>query len=291
MTWLITGAGGQLGIEIQSALMHHGIKYLPLNSKELDVTNAKLVKKTIEKYQPRVIVNTAAWTDVDRAEIEKDSVFDVNANGPKYLAEAAKNFNSTLIQVSTDYVFSGRSVEPWQEDGKTEPETVYGLSKLKGEELVTEIYSENSYIVRTAWLYSGHKKNFVKTMIKLATKNDENVKVVNDQIGQPTFAKDLAWQLIYLVTAKAKFGIYHGTNGGQASWYELAREVFNLCGANSSRVIPVKSTEIMRSANRPEYSVLGHEKWENTNVSEMRHWRLALADAINEINNGDKRKC
>ena len=284
MTWLITGAAGQLGIEIQLALNLFGIKSIPLNSKELDVTNAKSVKSTIEKFQPKVIVNAAAWTDVDRAETEKNKVYEVNAKGPLHLAEAAKDTNSTLIQISTDYVFSGQSKTPWAENSRTEPKTVYGLSKLKGEKMVMDFYSENSYIVRTAWLYSAHKKNFVKTMMNLAAENDELVKVVDDQIGQPTYAKDMARQLIYLVKAKAEFGIYHGTNSGQASWYELAREVFDLCGENSSRVIPVESQEIIRSAKRPEYSVLSHASWSIAGIEEMRHWKLALAEAITEIN-------
>jgi len=282
VSWLVTGATGQLGIAIQLALKSSCVNYLPLSSKELDITNEARVNQVLEKYRPEVILNTAAWTDVDRAESQKDKVFDVNANGPKYLAQAAKKLSATFIQVSTDYVFSGRGKEPWQEFSATYPETIYGLSKLEGEKKVREYYPENSYVVRTAWLYSQHRSNFLKKMLKIAITSKDLVKVVSDQVGQPTYAKDLAEQIISLEKAKPTPGIYHGTNSGQASWYEFAKEIFNLCGEDTSRVIPAKSSDYIRPAKRPLYSVLGHAGWEQSNVPAMRNWKIALMEALNE---------
>jgi dTDP-4-dehydrorhamnose reductase len=284
VSWLVTGSYGQLGVEIQLALKNAGVECLPFGSKELDITNETKVNQAIERYRPEIILNTAAWTDVDGAETEKDRVFDVNANGPKYLAQAAKKHGSTLIHVSTDYVFSGLGKQPWQEFSIREPKTVYGLSKLEGEKKVQEYYPENSFIVRTAWLYSQHRSNFLKKMVKIATTSKESIKVVCDQVGQPTYAKDLAAQILSLQKAKAKSGIYHGTNSGQASWHEFALEIFELCGEDSSRVIPAKSSDYIRPANRPLFSVLGHAGWEHSNVPAMRNWKIALMDAIKEIN-------
>ena len=288
MSWLVTGAAGQLGTEIQLALKNAGVECFPLSSRELDITNETNVNEAIDKYRPEIILNAAAWTDVDRAETEKKRVFEVNADGPMNLAKASKNHGSTLIHISTDYVFSGIGKEPWQEDSETEPETIYGRSKLEGEKKVLEFNSEKSYIVRTAWLYSAHKTNFVKTMIDLATKDELPVNVVADQLGQPTYAKDLARQIVDLVNTQAKSGIYHGTNSGLASWYEFACEIFELCARDSSRVIPVRSSEYTRPAKRPQFSVLGHASWENSGVTEMRHWKLALSEAMGEIYHVEK---
>ncbi len=280
MTWLITGSEGQLGKEMQLALRRSGIEFVALNSRELDISNEVAVEGLVGKYKPTVILNAAAWTDVDAAEINEVRVFDVNANGPKYLAKSAKNYESILVQISTDYVFSGVSDTPWLEDSEVNPTSVYGRSKSEGEKNVLDYYKERSYIIRTAWLYSVHGNNFVKTMTKLAVNSQDVVKVVDDQIGQPTFAKDLAMQIINIVTANAPVGIYHVTNSGQASWFELARDIFDLSGAKVSRLIPVNSSEYVRLAERPQYSVLSHEKWKDSGFSTMRHWQEALDEAM-----------
>jgi dTDP-4-dehydrorhamnose reductase len=285
MTWLITGSEGQLGKEMQLALYRSGIEFIALNSRELDISSEVAVEESIEKHRPKVILNAAAWTDVDGAEKNKERAFNINANGPKYLAKGAKKYGATLVQISTDYVFSGVGVVPWAEDCTPEPISVYGHSKSLGERYVFENHKERSYILRTAWLYSAQGKNFVKTMADLAINNNNEVKVVLDQIGQPTFAKDLTEQIIKMVCADLPFGIYHGTNSGEASWFDLAQNVFKLSGAKVSRVIPVDSSQFIRPAERPQYSVLGHEKWKGSGLSTMRNWKIALEEAMPAIIN------
>ena len=289
MTWLITGSEGQLGKAMQLALGNSSIEFIPLNSKELDISNEAAVEESINKYMPKVILNAAAWTDVDGAENNKERVFDINANGPKYLAKSAKKYDATLVQISTDYVFSGPGGIPWAEDSAPKPISVYGHTKCAGESYVLEHYKERSYIVRTAWLYSAQGTNFVKTMTNLAINNEGEVRVVRDQAGQPTFAKDLAEQVIKMVCSQAPFGIYHGTNSGEASWFDLAKNIFEMSGAKPSRVIPVDSSEYIRQAERPQYSVLGHEKWKAAGLSTMRNWKVALQEAMPTVINQIKR--
>ena len=283
MSWLITGSEGQLGKAMQLALSRSNIEFIPLSAKELDISNEAAVEESINKYRPKVILNAAAWTDVDGAENNKERVFDINANGPKYLAKSAKKFDATLVQISTDYVFSGPGGIPWAEDSAPKPVSVYGHTKSAGESYVLEHYKERSYIVRTAWLYSAQGTNFVKTMTNLAINNDGEVSVVRHQVGQPTFAKDLAEQVIKMVCSQAPLGIYHGTNSGEASWFDLAKNIFEMSGAKASRVIPVDSSEYIRQAERPQYSVLGHEKWKAAGLSTMRNWKIALEEAMPEV--------
>ena len=280
MTWLITGASGQLGLAMQSELTRRNIQYFALNSKELDITNLELVTKAVSEYEPAVVINCAAWTDVDGAETHEDLAFAVNATGTKNLALASKYISAKFVHISTDYVFSGENTSPWQEDSVRNPSSVYGLSKRDGELFIEDIYPEGSYIIRTAWLYSSNGRNFAKTMAKLALSDAQEVKVVNDQFGQPTSAGDLAKQVVDLVIAEKGFGNYHGTNSGSATWFDFAQEIFTLAGEETSRLIPVSTTEFPRPAKRPKYSVLGHEKWRNSGLDEMREWKAALLDEI-----------
>jgi dTDP-4-dehydrorhamnose reductase len=188
-----------------------------------------------------------------------------------------------LIHVSTDYVFSGESQTPWQVAEEINPQSAYGRTKAQGESRVLVSHPENSFVVRTAWLYSPWGKNFAKTMTKLALKSDGEVRVVNDQVGQPTSASDLAKQLVELGLSASPAGTYHGTNSGQATWFEFAQEIFKLAGAHVGRVTPVSSSEYPRPAKRPSYSVLSHDAWANTSVKPLRDWRIALADAMPAI--------
>jgi dTDP-4-dehydrorhamnose reductase len=196
---------------------------------------------------------------------------------------AAKQCNSKLIHVSTDYVFSGESKTPWKIDHEINPRSAYGRTKALGESRVLATYPENSSIVRTAWLYSPWGKNFAKTMTRLALNGDGEVRVVNDQMGQPTSALDLAKQLIELGLSSSPAGIYHGTNSGEATWFEFAQEIFRLAGAAVNRVVPVSSSEYPRPAKRPSYSVLSHEAWAKTSIKLMRDWRIALEEAMPAI--------
>ena len=283
MSWLITGGSGQLGIAVSQELDKLGIAFDAWSSKDLDITQSSMVDESIENLFPSVIVNCAAWTDVDGAESHEIDASRVNSDGPENLAIAAKRYNSKLIHVSTDYVFSGDSQSPWQIADEINPQSAYGRTKAQGEIRVLANYSENSFLVRTAWLYSPWGKNFAKTMTKLALKGTGEVRVVDDQVGQPTSASDLARQLVELGRSTSPAGIFHGTNSGQASWYEFAQKIFKLAGADVGRVTPVSSSEYPRPARRPSYSVLSHDAWANTSVKAMRDWRIALAEAMPAI--------
>jgi dTDP-4-dehydrorhamnose reductase len=280
MSWLITGGSGQLGIAVTQELDKLSIAFDAWSSKDLDITQSSRVREAIEKLGPTVIINCAAWTDVDGAESREIDASRVNRDGPEHLAAAAKLSNSKLIHVSTDYVFSGKSQSPWQIADEINPQSAYGRTKAQGESRVLVSHPENSFVVRTAWLYSPWGKNFAKTMTKLAINSEGEVRVVNDQVGQPTSASDLAKQLVELGLSTSPAGIYHGTNSGQATWFEFAQEIFKLASADVSRVIPVSSSEYPRPAKRPSYSVLSHDAWASTAVKPMRNWQIALADAM-----------
>ena len=283
MKWLITGASGQLGLELQEALTQRGIDFVGANSTELDITKPLIVNQMVDLIKPSVIINAAAWTDVDGAESNESTAYSVNALGPQNIANAARKSGARLVQISTDYVFSGDASTPWNEKAPHNPQSVYGSTKSEGENFVLTTLPLNSYVVRTAWLYSPQGKNFAKTIVSLALNQKDEVRVVNDQIGQPTFAGDLAKQIIKLVLSEAPTGIYHGTNGGQATWFEFAQAIFSMTGADSSRVIPVSTSNFPRPAKRPAYSVLGHDAWAHASVPAMRDWKIALKEAMPAI--------
>ena len=283
MKWLITGAYGQLGTALQEELTIRGIDFVGANSSELDITKPLIVNQIVDLIKPSVIVNTAAWTDVDGAESNEFAAYSVNSLGPRNLAITASKVGAQMVQISTDYVFSGAATAPWGENTKHNSQSVYGLTKSDGERFVLTELPNKSYVVRTAWLYSSHGNNFVKTMTDLAMNHTGEVRVVSDQIGQPTFSADLAKQIVELVLSKAPAGIYHGTNSGQATRFEFAQEIFSLAGADVSRVIQVSTSEFPRPAKRPAYSVLSHDAWANTFVPAMRNWKIALSEAMPAI--------
>ena len=283
MSWLITGSSGQLGVAVSQELNKHGIAFDAWSSKDLDITKRSIVSEAIEKLAPTVIINCSAWTDVDGAESHELDASRVNTDGPENLAVAARQCNSKLIHVSTDYVFSGESKTPWQIEDEINPQSAYGRTKALGESRVLASNPESSFVVRTAWLYSPWGKNFAKTMTKLAFKGDDEVRVVNDQFGQPTSASDLAKLLVELGQSSSSAGVYHGTNSGQGTWFEFAQEIFKLAGADVGRVTPVSSKEYPRPAKRPSYSVLSHDAWAITSVKPLGDWRIALADAMPAI--------
>lgn len=281
--WLIAGGTGQLGIALGKVLEAQSIPYISLGSVELDIRNVDQTNQILQLHMPRVVVNAAAWTDVDGAEKNEDNAYAVNAIGAANLAAASRTIGAKFVHISTDYVFSGEASEPWKEEDSHSPISAYGRTKAAGETLVLDIYPENSYIVRTAWLYSPWGKNFAKTMKKLALANSNEVRVVSDQIGQPTSAISLAGQIIKLVTSNAPFGIYHGTNSGQASWFEFAQEIFAAVGADSLRVKPIKSEDYKQITKRPNYSVLSHNRWAQTTISPMPKWKDALASTLSDL--------
>ena len=283
MSWLIIGGSGQLGIAVSQVLSDRGMLFDALSSQDLNITQGPIVRDVIAKLSPKVILNCAAWTDVDGAEDNELQASRVNKDGAENIALAAKECDAKLIHISTDYVFSGQSETPWEVDDEINPQSAYGRTKAEGEGRVLAVYPGNSSIVRTAWLYSPWGKNFAKTMTNLAIKGGGEVRVVNDQIGQPTLAMDLANQLVELGSSTSPPGIYHGTNSGQSTWFDFAHAIFKFAGADVNRLVPVSSSDFQRLAKRPSYSVLSHDAWVGTSVQPMRDWRIALADAMPAI--------
>ena len=280
---LIIGADSQLGIALENNFSAAGVSHTSLNHSQLEITNKKSIMEIFTDERPDVVINAAAWTDVDKAEAFEKEARNVNAVGPQLIAQAAAIHKSTLIQISTDYVFSGKSKDPWAEVSETYPSTAYGRTKAEGEKLVLATWAEKTLIVRTAWLYSPWKKNFVKTILKKAMNDSGDIQVVDDQIGQPTSAQDLAIRIQLMLNGDLHPGIYHGTNSGSTSWFDLAMHLFEYCGEDLNRVKRVSSIELNQIANRPMYSVLGHNNWKNIGLAPMRPWQEAIDDALPSI--------
>jgi dTDP-4-dehydrorhamnose reductase len=269
--YLITGAAGMLGQDLQQALA--GRDVTALSRADLDITDQDAVTAAVAGHD--VVVNAAAYTKVDDAESHEDDAAAVNAHGPAVLATAAVAAGARIVHVSTDYVFDGNGTSPYREDEPTDPIGAYGRTKAAGEAAVRRIAPDSSMIVRAAWLYGAGGPNFAKTMIRLAGSH-ETVSVVTDQVGQPTWTGDLARQIVAMLDAEVPAGIYHGTNGGQASWYDFTRAIFTEVGLDPERVLPTDSSAFVRPAPRPAYSVLGHDAWARVGVPAMRDWREAL---------------
>ena len=283
MTWLITGGSGQLGIAVSQELGERGILFHAWGSKDLDITKGPIVRDLVSQLSPKVIVNCAAWTDVYAAENSEARASRVNSDGAENVARGAKLSSAKLIHISTDYVFSGDSNTPWQVNDRINPQSAYGRTKADGESRVLATYPKNSSIVRTAWLYSPWGENFAKTMTRLAMNGDGVVRVVNDQMGQPTSSTDLAKQLVELGLSSSPEGVYHGTNSGQGTWFDFAQEIFKLAGVDENRIVGVSSSEYPRATKRPSYSVLSHDEWDRTSLNPMRDWRIALTEAMPSI--------
>ncbi|WP_229068366.1 dTDP-4-dehydrorhamnose reductase [Actinoplanes sp. DH11] len=273
MRWLVTGAGGMLGQDLQSVLSGHDV--VALRRADLDITDAAAVRDAVAGTD--VVINAAAWTNVDGAETAEDAATEVNGRAVEILAAAA---GKRLIHLSTDYVFDGTATAPYAEDTPHAPVNAYGRSKAAGEKAVL---AAGGYVVRTAWLYGEHGPNFVRTMLRLAAERD-TLDVVDDQQGQPTWSRALAQQLVALAEAaaagRATPGAYHGTATGSTTWFGLARAVFAEAGHDPDRVRPTTSDRYPRPAARPAYSVLGHDRWSGTGVAPLPDWRTQLTAAM-----------
>ncbi|MFK3985576.1 dTDP-4-dehydrorhamnose reductase [Micromonospora sp. NPDC050397] len=282
--YLVTGAGGMLGRDLVTVLGTSDVRQVTAATRtDLDLTDATALHSAVDGHD--VVINAAAWTDVDGAETQEEAATEVNGAGVANLARACARTGARLIHVSTDYVFPGDATRPYPEDAPTAPINAYGRSKLVGEQAVTSMLPESGYVVRTAWLYGLHGRNFVTTMLRLAAERDQ-LDVVDDQLGQPTWSYALAQQLVGLgdaaLAGRAPAGIYHGTASGQTTWYGLAREVFALSGLDPERVRPTTSEQFRRPAARPAYSVLGHDRWRAAGLSPMPDWREMLTGALAE---------
>jgi dTDP-4-dehydrorhamnose reductase len=273
--WLVTGAAGMLGRDVLSELT--GREVTAADRRALDVTDAAAVLAAVAGHQ--VVVNCAAFTAVDDAEAQEAQAFAVNAVGAANLARACAATGGSLVHVSTDYVFSGDADRPYPEDAPLAPRSAYGRTKAAGEWAVRAELPRRHWILRTAWLYGEHGGSFVRTMARLE-RTRENVDVVDDQHGQPTWSRDAARRIVQVVDSAVPAGTYHASSAGATTWFGLARAVFALLGTDPDRVRPTTSAAFARPAPRPAWSVLGHGRWATAGLPPLRAWDEALAEAI-----------
>jgi len=276
-TVLITGASGMLGRDLTAICQDLDVR--AKTKADLDITRPAEVRRAMTGVD--LVVNCAAYTKVDQAEEDSDEAMAANALGPKVLAMACKDVGARLIHLSTDYVFRGDATTPYPEESPRDPVSVYGTSKAAGEEGVLDLYPERSVIIRTGWLYGEYGPSFPRTMLNLAATRD-TLNVVDDQVGQPTWTKDLARQIRLVIDHNIHSGIFHGTNSGQTSWCNFAKTIFQTAGLDPLRILPTSSAEFVRPAPRPAWSVLGHDAWADAGLPAMRSWEEAFAEAYPE---------
>lgn len=280
---LITGSRGQLGSTLREVLAaRDDVNTLYTDVAELDITCRDAVMKMAEEFRPDYIVNCAAYTAVDRAETDEPAALRINAHAVENLALAARHTGARMVHVSTDYVFSGENFRPWTETDIPAPRSAYGRTKLAGEQALMNILPHEAVILRTAWLYSPFGSNFVKTMLRLASERPE-IAVVADQTGTPTSALTLARAIATVIFAPQWHpGIYHLTDSGTASWYDLAHEAIALAGCHCM-VRPITSDEYPSPTPRPFFSLLSKKKFTDTYAVTLPHWREALAECVSRI--------
>lgn len=284
MNILITGCNGQLGNEMQlleETNPQH--TYFNTDVAELDITDTAAIDKFVNENQIDGIVNCAAYTAVDKAEDNQELCRLLNTDAPGYLAAAIEKRGGWLIQISTDYVFDGTNHTPYTEDDPTCPNSVYGSTKLDGEKAAQQACSR-TMIVRTAWLYSTFGNNFVKTMIRLGKEKPE-LGVIFDQIGTPTYARDLAVALFAAINQGVVPGIYHFSNEGVISWYDFTKAIHRIAGITTCHVRPLHTAEYPTPAHRPHYSVLDKTKMKQTYNLEVPYWEESLAECIEKLKN------
>lgn len=282
MNILITGCNGQLGNEMQvlakENLQHN---YFFTDVEELDITNECAIRDYVQSRNIDCIVNCAAYTAVDKAEDNADFCNVLNNLAPGYLAKAVGERGGMMVQVSTDYVFDGTKHTPYTEDAPTCPNSVYGRTKLAGEESVMA-NCEKSMVIRTAWLYSTYGNNFVKTMLRLGREKD-SLGVIFDQIGTPTYARDLAVAIFAAINKGVVPGIYHFSNEGSISWYDFTKAIHGIAGITTCKVRPLHTSEYPTPAARPHYSVLDKTKIKNTYGIEIPYWADSLRECISKL--------
>jgi dTDP-4-dehydrorhamnose reductase len=287
---LLTGAGGQLGREFGRA-RPEAVELVSMDGSDLDITRSDDVAAALADVSPRVVVNAAAFTAVDRAEDEPQRAYAVNAEGVAHLAESVRANRARLVHVSTDFVFDGMSERPYRPIDEPRPLSVYGRSKLAGEESASKILGDQASVVRTSWLYTSQGRNFVTTMLRLMAEKDE-LAVVDDQVGSPTWAALLAEALWGVALRRDMPGVWHWTDGGNCTWFEFARAIQEEATtrgllARSTRIRPVATAEFPARAVRPAYSVLDSSATRTTLSLEAVPWRLALGRMLDEMVKAD----
>ena len=285
---LVTGANGQLGNEIRRICRNFpGLEFIFTDVDMLDITNPDAVSVFMEASKPAIVVNCAAYTNVDGAEENVKNVRKINSLAPQVLAAACAMQDAFLIHISTDYVFDGESTKPYTEDDETNPISVYGNSKLEGEEKIRTVF-DNYLILRTSWMYSEFGHNFVRSIISLA-KDRETLEIVNDQFGSPTYARDLANCIIDIIiksilNPKAYLpGIYHYANQGSCSWYEFAQEILDIVGIKTCKLVPISTEQYPSVAKRPKYSVLDTTRIRSSFGIGIPNWRDSLRECLSSM--------
>lgn len=281
MKVLVTGVTGQLGYDVARELEKRHIEYKGTGSREMDISDTAAVERVIKDYHPDAIIHCAAYTAVDKAEDDYGRAMDVNAKGTLAIAKAAKEIDAKMLYISTDYVFNGQGTEPFTVDAAAAPLNVYGLTKLLGEEAV-QMELSKYFIVRISWVFGKNGNNFIKTMLKVGKTHPE-LRVVNDQIGTPTYTYDLARLLVDMIETD-KYGYYHATNeGGYISWYDFACEIFRQAGY-TTKVIPVTTAEYgLSKAKRPFNSRLDKSKLVENGFTPLPDWKDALKRYLEEL--------
>jgi len=279
MKILIMGHKGMLGSDLFLRLFaFHDVTGRDIE--DFDIASSEACKKVISETEPDVVINAAAYTDVDGCESNREKCFSVNAEGVKNIALSCRERGIKIVHFSTDYVFDGKKQTPYLEDDTCNPVNVYGQSKLAGEQHL-EQFSDNFLLIRSAWLYGKNGKNFVKTIVEKA-RTEKYLEVVDDQVGSPTFTWDLAGAVQLLIEGQYT-GTFHITNRGNCSWYEFAQKILKFAGMTGVTVKPIKSDKLARPAKRPHYSVLNCRKFSQSTVKTMRYWQVAVDDYIGKV--------
>ncbi|PKN11132.1 MAG: dTDP-4-dehydrorhamnose reductase [Deltaproteobacteria bacterium HGW-Deltaproteobacteria-5] len=274
MKVLLLGHKGMLGSDLMAQFKHRH-EVIGMDLDEIDITSASECRKTVDEVQPQLVINAAAFTNVDACETDRGACFAVNAEAVKNIAEACRGNNITVIHYSTDYVFDGNGSRPYREDDPCNPINAYGASKLAGENYLHQL-TDNFIIIRTAWLYGAHGKNFVQAILDRARATGK-LTVVDDQTGSPTCTRDLAAATELLVDKNAR-GIFHITNRGSCTWFDFARKILKEARLETVELLPMKTSDLQRAARRPAYSVLGMQKFITTTGKTMQPWQLAFQD-------------
>ncbi|MDR1553745.1 MAG: dTDP-4-dehydrorhamnose reductase [Prevotellaceae bacterium] len=286
MKILVTGSNGQLGSEIQNiSKKDHSVQYIFTDYAELDITDKRSVKTFFAEQKPDFLINCAAYTAVDKAELDFENAMILNADAVANLVESCKICNTIFFHISTDYVFDGEKPSAYSENDRTNPVSAYGKTKLSGEQKALNY--NKTIVIRTSWLYSAFGNNFVKTMLRLSSEREE-IKVVADQIGSPTYAEDLANAILKMIEKitenpeNLKTGIYHFSNDGHCSWYDFAKEIIKI-GNKNCLVAPISTDEYPTLAQRPQYSLLSKRKIQNDYGVDVPHWKTSLERCINQL--------